>query len=126
MAAGKNWHNLARETRQRREQLGLTQEEVLAAGGPAPSTQRLIENAARTSYRGRTFRDLDTGLRLEPGSARSALSGGKFRPLEGDPQPRSEDRTYAHLNSTPGLTDDEREAIKAFVRSWRESRRDAS
>lgn len=66
---------LAAFVRERRTALGLSQEQVSAAGGPSSATQRTIENARHGSYPA-TLRRLETALGWEHGSARRILDGG--------------------------------------------------
>jgi transcriptional regulator with XRE-family HTH domain len=68
---------LARHVRERRDELGLTQEEAAARGGPSTATLRLIENAADASYRPKSLRQLEQVLGWAPGSARAILAGGE-------------------------------------------------
>jgi hypothetical protein len=84
---GNDWQRLAGFVRARREEdLGLTQEEIAAAGGPSTATQRLIEGARHDSYRPASLRSLERALQWEPGSVRAILAGG-------DPVPGPEDPT---------------------------------
>ena len=66
---------LAAFVRERRTALGLSQEQVAAAGGPSSATQRKIENGHHGSYPA-TQRRLETALGWEHGSARRILDGG--------------------------------------------------
>lgn len=66
---------LAKFVRERRTALGLSQEQVAAAGGPSSATQRKIENGHHGSYPA-TQRRLETALGWEHGSARRILDGG--------------------------------------------------
>lgn len=84
MATTDDWRRLARLVRDRRGDLGMTQEEVTAAGGPSNSTVRLIEGARRPGYRPATLRALERALRWERGSARAVLDGGDPLALAGD------------------------------------------
>jgi hypothetical protein len=76
MAAGRDWDRLAEFTRERRVDLGMTQEDVRAAGGPSTATMRLIEGALQSGYQPSTLRDLEKVLRWERGSVNAILSGG--------------------------------------------------
>lgn len=67
---------LARYVRERREELGLTQEEVATRGGPSTATLRLIENAAGAAYKAKSLRQLEDGLGWARGSAIAVLGGG--------------------------------------------------
>lgn len=76
MAATKDWDRLAEFVRERRVDLGMTQEEVRAAGGPSTATMRLIEGALQSGYQPSTLRDLEKVLRWERGSVGVILAGG--------------------------------------------------
>ena len=73
----RDWHHLAQQVRDRREELGLTQENLAALGGPSTATLRLIENAAARSYRAKTLRQLEAALGWQEQSARRILAGLK-------------------------------------------------
>lgn len=89
-----DWQRLADDVRLRRGDLGLTQEEVAAAGGLSTATLRLIEGAKQPGYRPRVLRDLERGLQWERGSVRSILDGG-------DPLPAAEDPTLPGIAPAP-------------------------
>ena len=120
MALERDWANLARQVRDRREELGLTQQDVAAAGGPSTAIQRQIENKQATSYRPKTFRTHEKALRLRKDSFRMALAGGRFIPDEDD-WPASVDAMLEHLDRTPDLTDADRAALKAHAIALRDS-----
>ena len=82
---GDDWRRLARLVRDRRGDLGLTQEEVTAAGGPSNSTVRLIEGARRDGYRPAILRSLERALQWERGSVAAVLGGGDPTPLTDEP-----------------------------------------
>lgn len=116
--ADRDWHNLARQVKKRREELDLTQQEVAAAGGPSTAVQRQIENEQATSYRPNTFRSHEKALCLRKGSFRAALTGGTFAPLDDDwPPSPPRDLTM----SLDGLSDEEKKAMTtmrdAFLRA---------
>jgi hypothetical protein len=77
MAANRDWDRLAEFTRERRVELGMTQEDVRFAGGPSTATMRLIEGALQQSYQPATLRDLEKALQWERGSVIRVLSGGE-------------------------------------------------
>jgi hypothetical protein len=77
----KDWARLAEAARDRRFELGLTQEDARAAGGPSTATQRLIEGALQDGYTPAILRRLEGALRWEPGSVRAVLAGGDPAPL---------------------------------------------
>ena len=70
----RNWPRLARYVRQRRDELGLTQEEVAARGGPSTATIRLIETAAQSAYRAKSLRQLAEALGWTPDSPLAILN----------------------------------------------------
>lgn len=76
----------------RRRWLGLTRDQVHAAGGPADTTLARIENPTPTTAppRARTLRRLDEGLRWSPGSAARTLAGGEPDPLDTESAENSE------------------------------------
>jgi hypothetical protein len=81
-----DWQRLAACVRDRRSDLGLTQEETAAAGGPSTATLRLIENGRQGGYRPAILRALERALQWERGSVRAILDGG-------DPAPADDDAT---------------------------------
>jgi hypothetical protein len=78
-----DWQRLGTYVTRRRDELGMTQSEVQAAGGPSTATQRLIEGAARTTYRGAILASLERALRWAPGSVELILTGEEPKPAEG-------------------------------------------
>lgn len=68
----------------RRFQIGLTQEEVRAAGGPSTATMRLIEGGLQDSYRPGVLADLERALQWEHGSVDLVIAGGDPIPLRQD------------------------------------------
>lgn len=70
-----DWQRLGRHIVRRRDQLGLTQAAVHAAGGPSTATQRHLENGTQTSYRGALLRQLERVLRWPDGTIDSILDG---------------------------------------------------
>ena len=81
MAAGNNWERLAEFVRERRVELGMTQEDARSAGGPSTATMRLIEGALQNSYQPATLRDLEKVLQWGRGSVWKILAGGDPVPL---------------------------------------------
>jgi transcriptional regulator with XRE-family HTH domain len=69
------WGKLATIVRERRERLGLTQQQVASRGGPSTATQRQLERTLSGTYRAQTFHDLDKALGWLPGTSRSLLHG---------------------------------------------------
>lgn len=96
--------NLARETKRRRDQLNLRQEDLASHGGPSHVTVRDIETQARDGYRQDTYVKLDKALRLRPGSARRALDGYAFEVLE-DEEAAALERPRTSRIDVRGLSD---------------------
>lgn len=77
--------------RARREELGLTQLQVAAQGGPSNTTQTKIEGGEPPEPSNATLRKVDSGLRWLQGSARALLRDGlEPTPLR-DPWPGEDD-----------------------------------
>lgn len=66
---------LSRAVLARREQLGLTQDEVYAAGGPSNTKISQIEQGKAEVVSASTLRKLDVGLRWAAGTARGIVGG---------------------------------------------------
>lgn len=94
MGTGDDWRRLAAYTRDRRGDLGLTQEELAAAGGPSTATLRLIEGARQPGYRPAILRALERALQWERGSVRAILDGG-------DPVSEADDLTLPGISPAP-------------------------
>jgi transcriptional regulator with XRE-family HTH domain len=73
-----DWANLAREVKDRRDRLGLTQPELSAAcnGSPSPTIISRIEGAKQTDYKPQILIRLERALRWQPGSIDAILDGG--------------------------------------------------
>lgn len=71
------WQRLGEYVTRRRNELGMTQGQVQAAGGPSVATMRLIEGAMQQSYQGRILGGLEQALRWSPGSVANILNGGE-------------------------------------------------
>ena len=65
-----------RIVRERREALGMTQDDVTAAGGPSDTTQTRIERAEGSEPTATTRNRFDHALRWEAGSASRVWAGG--------------------------------------------------
>ncbi|WP_326603404.1 helix-turn-helix domain-containing protein [Rhodococcus sp. PD04] len=74
-----------RIVRERREALGMTQDDVTAAGGPSDTTQTRIERAEGSEPTATTRNRFDHALRWEPGSAARVWAGGHPAPLPEPP-----------------------------------------
>lgn len=66
---------LGRAVRDRRTELGMTQDDVGRAGGPSDVTVRGIENVTARKVYATTLGKLDTALQWEPGTAAAHLHG---------------------------------------------------
>lgn len=84
MTADEDWPRLARFVRDRRDELGMSQEDVRAAGGPSTATMNMIENPdhRRAGYSRSTYSKLERALRWQPMSARAILKGGDPSPVD--------------------------------------------
>lgn len=77
----------------RREELGLSQQEVADAGGPSDTTMSKLENGLTDTVSNRTLKRLDSALGWEAGSARAAYVTGSTpvviqqAPAVEDPRP---------------------------------------
>lgn len=80
---GDDWRRLGEHVVRRREELGLTQPDVQAAGGPSTATMRNIERATNTTYRGGILRSLERALQWRTGSVETVLAGGDPIPAGG-------------------------------------------
>ena len=127
MAISGDWQRLAALVSERRGDLGLTQEEVRAAGGPSTATQRLIEGGHQSRYQPRILAALETGLKWQRGSVRRILAGGDPLPLPGEPATAPLAAAPEPSRETPG--DDVTGAIVAALfgpqerRIWAQVRR---
>lgn len=88
----------ARRVRERREELGMTQEDVATSGGPSTATLRLIENASPTTPRLKSQRQLENALDWEPGSYRALMQGGEptVKASAARPTPRAQGGELPH------------------------------
>ena len=125
MAADRDWDRLAEFTRERRTELGMTQEDVRAAGGPSTATMRLIEGALQPGYQPATLRDLEKVFQWERGSVARILAGGdpvapaaSVTPLR---EPPWADVPPAAPPAPPGfVTDEIKEEARPFAdKIWR-------
>ena len=72
---GNALEDLARSVRERRLDLGLTQAELTAKGGPGTVTIRHIEGAEQAHYRPATLRALEKALDWPRGTIDAILTG---------------------------------------------------
>ncbi|OBJ84737.1 helix-turn-helix domain-containing protein [Mycobacterium asiaticum] len=77
-----SWQRLADEIRRRRKQLGLTQADVYAQGGPSTETLRALENNRAGRLTVKLRRALERALQWEAGSVDAILDGRPPRPLD--------------------------------------------
>ena len=68
---------LGAAVKQRRGDMGYTQQDVTRDGGPSDTTQTGIELGTATGVSAATLRKLDTALRWAPGSAKAVMDGGE-------------------------------------------------
>ena len=92
---------LAQAIRQRRLDLGKTQEEIANEGGPSDTTLGKLENAQVPDPSRGTLVKVDVGLRWHEGSARRVLRGGVPVPLG---------------QNIVDLSDDERDSLRILAR----------
>lgn len=82
----RDWPRLAALVRDRRTDLGMTQEDVRAAGGPGTATMRLIESGLQEKdHHPAILARLEDALRWRRGSVAAVLAGGDPVPLEDAP-----------------------------------------
>ncbi len=79
---------LGRIVKKRREQLGMSQKQLLDNGGPSNSTLTGIENGTTDVVSNATLRKLDESLNWKPGAARGILEYGEEPEIEDLPDPR--------------------------------------
>jgi hypothetical protein len=117
-----DWDRLAELVRERRVELGMTQEDARSAGGPSTATMRLLEGALQRSYQPSTLRDLEKVLQWERGSVRRILAGGdpshasafpSLPSLTAPPSPAASGEAWAgpDLDQIPELA----EAVKPYL-----------
>lgn len=103
----------------RRDQLGLTQEQVSAKGGPSDTTMTKIENGDGKPPADLTLRKLDRALSWAPGTARSLLHG-EFPLPDGEPLPDVQMGRRRRAAQQARISQDEQESIR--MRLKREER----
>ena len=115
---------LASYVRERRDALGLTQEDVATRGGPSTATLRLIETASPESpvaFRPKSLRQLETALGWEEGSAHAILRGGVPAERPNGRRPSGQGSRYSdprlqHIWETPGMPESVRLGMIAYAR----------
>jgi transcriptional regulator with XRE-family HTH domain len=75
MVAIMSWEKLGAEVRERRIDLGLTQEQLVERGGPSTPTLRAIENDRAGRLSPRLRRSLERALQWSSGSVDRILAG---------------------------------------------------
>ncbi|MGI6797989.1 helix-turn-helix domain-containing protein [Gordonia sihwensis] len=75
---------LGRFVKDRREELGLRQDELGRRGGPSTTTLTKVENAVTPQLAAVTLLRLDMGLGWEPGSSARVLAGGHPSVVSGE------------------------------------------
>jgi hypothetical protein len=128
-----DWKRVARYVRERREELGLSQADVYARGGPSTASMNLLENARQASYRPVTIRQVETALDWRHGSiARIGHGGEPLLEEELPPSPSrpsspppnsSQDPGEELIRRIPGLDEDEQEALIRTLHTFRRLRR---
>jgi transcriptional regulator with XRE-family HTH domain len=76
-----SWEVLGDAVRRRRKELGLTQADVTARGGPSVETVRAIENNRAGRLGRQSRRALERAIEWDVGSIDAVLEGGTPRPL---------------------------------------------
>jgi hypothetical protein len=112
MATDKDWQRLADLVSERRADLGMTQEDVRAAGGPSTATQRLIEGALQSRYQPVILGRLETALKWERGSVRRILAGRDPVAVDSEPEPVT---ATASVTPTPMAADTDADAMESAV-----------
>lgn len=76
-----SWERLGEAVRHRRKELGLTQSEVTAQGGPSVPTLRALENNRAGRLSNKLRRALESAIGWDTGSVEAILEGGAARTL---------------------------------------------
>lgn len=92
------WERVAAEVKRRRVELGLTQPQVHAAGGPSVSMLSKIEGAKRTSYEDMAIARLEKALQWAPGSIEAIRRGGAPTPLKVEEAPAGAQKSLLGLD----------------------------
>lgn len=71
----RDWQRLAKAVQTRRQELGVTVDQLAAQGGPSHQTLRNIERGVRSDYRRLTLTQLEQALGWKPGTAHAILGG---------------------------------------------------
>jgi transcriptional regulator with XRE-family HTH domain len=114
---------VAAAIRSRRNQLGLTQQDLASRAGVAVGTIATLESAERWPWaRNRT--SIEAALGWQAGSMTEISRGGYPLPVEetGAEPPRYLDPVDQHIADTPGLAPEDAEALIAIARRLRAAR----
>lgn len=76
-----SWERLGRAVRARRKELGLSQADVTARGGPSVPTLRVVENNRAGRLSSRLRRALERAIEWDTGSVEAILDGGFARTM---------------------------------------------
>lgn len=107
-ASEQDWRRLGTYVTRRRTELGLTQSQVQARGGPSVATVRNIERAIQDRYRDSALRSLERVLDWPSGAVDRILAGG-------EPKEAAPTAGFAY----PG--DDQLAAAEALLRAIRDN-----
>jgi transcriptional regulator with XRE-family HTH domain len=121
-----DWEYLGRTVRTRRLLLGLSQADVIAAGGPSDQTLRELERGESGIYRVRTMAALERVLKWAPGAIEAILKGGQPAAYEIDepkaalvsdwvPEVTSAGQGFLHLLEKHCAADPDAAAIRQTV-----------
>jgi hypothetical protein len=103
-ASEPDWQRLGTYVSRRRDELGLTQSQVQARGGPSVATIRNIETAIKDNYRDSNLRALERVLNWPTGAIDRILTGGE-----------------PHDSATTHAGDDQFNAAVALLRAIRDN-----
>jgi hypothetical protein len=122
-AGTSDWGRLAEYVARRRNELGLTQGEVYAAGGPSVATMRMIEGALQAGYRGNILGRLEQALQWRSGSVQAVLAGGEPAPSDrpaGEPTKPlpPEVRRWLAIMADPDVPPETKRRMRLQMRLW--------
>lgn len=95
----------------RRTELDLSQMDVWQAGGPSNTTLTEVENGRLERLTRTTAKRLDTGLKWEPGSARTVWDGGDPTPLLKGIPPKYSARLRRIIEESDEIDEGKRDAL---------------
>lgn len=82
---------VADAVKERREHLGMRQEDITAAGGPSKALMYQLESGATKSYQDVKIANLEKALRWSPGSVKAVRDGQQPSELSEAPSPEIAD-----------------------------------